>query len=59
MKSYATLQELLQGDAQSRQLFDRLTPDQQTALQEQRQNIRTRQELELFAAASAKQTQNR
>ena len=48
MDRYATLHELLACCRQSRQAFDALPLDVQVELQEQRQNIRTREELEHF-----------
>ena len=45
MKTYPTLQALLDHDPRSRSLFDSLPTDVQVALQEQRQDIRTRDEL--------------
>lgn len=51
MKSYPTLQELLHNDPQSRQLFDTFPPDAQVAVQEQRQNIHTYEDLHQIAAS--------
>lgn len=45
MKSYATLHELVCQDAQSKALYNQLSPDVQVALQEQRQNIHSYEEL--------------
>ncbi len=49
MKSHVTLHELIQEDPQSKALYERLPKDVQVALQEQRQNIHTYEEL--FKAA--------
>ena len=49
MAFYQTLHELLESDRRSKELFERFTPDMQVALQEQRQNIHTHQDLERFA----------
>lgn len=54
--AYATLHDLLQGDPSSRRLYENLAPDVQTALQEQRQNIRTYGELKSAAEGFAKRT---
>lgn len=51
-----TLHDLLRCDPASRALYERLSPDVQTALQEQRQNIRTSDELKSAAEAFAKRT---
>lgn len=53
---YATLHDLLSCDHESRCLYDQLTPDVQTALQEQRQNIRTFDELKKAAEGFARRT---
>ncbi len=45
MKNHATLHELLHNDPQSKALYDRLPRDVQVALQEQRQDIHTYEEL--------------
>lgn len=45
MKPYSTLHELIEQDVQSKALYDRLPKDVQVALQEQRQNIHTFDEL--------------
>lgn len=45
MKSCSTLHELIEQDARSKTLYDSLPKDVQVALQEQRQNIRTYEEL--------------
>ena len=58
MANHLTLQELLASDSQSRQLYDSFTPDQKVALQEQKQNIHTRAELEAFAKSFEKQSQH-
>lgn len=51
MEYYPTLQELLRHSEQSRKMFEALHMDQQVALQEQRQNIHTREELKQVAAS--------
>ena len=45
MKSKMTLHELIEHDQQSKALYERLPKDVQVALQEQRQNIHTYEEL--------------
>ena len=45
MKSQTTLHELIEHDQQSKALYERLPKDVQVALQEQRQNIHTYEEL--------------
>ena len=45
MKSQMTLHELIEQDQQSKALYERLPKDVQVALQEQRQNIHTYEEL--------------
>lgn len=59
MIHYETLHELLEKDSRSRTLFERFTPDMQVALQEQRQNIHTYQDLEHFAQGLQKQRSDR
>lgn len=51
MDYYPTLRELLQNSQQSKQLFDKFSPDAQVALQEQRQNIHTYADLQKIAAS--------
>ncbi len=51
MDIYPTLRDLIENDPASRQLFSRLPPDAQVALQEQRQEIRTYADLERAAAS--------
>ena len=51
MKSYPTLRELIENDPKSRQLFDSFPPDAQVAVQEQRQNIHTYEDLNQLAAS--------
>ena len=51
MDIYPTLRDLIENDPASRQLFDRLPPDAQVALQEQRQDICTYADLERAAAS--------
>lgn len=51
MDSYPTLRELIENDPQSKQLFDRFSPDAQVALQEQRQDIHTYADLARVAAS--------
>lgn len=51
MDIYPTLRDLIENDPASKQLFDRLPPDAQVALQEQRQEIRTYADLERAAAS--------
>ena len=45
MKSQMPLHELIEHDQQSKALYERLPKDVQVALQEQRQNIHTYEEL--------------
>ncbi|MBQ7868172.1 MAG: hypothetical protein IJ354_08505 [Clostridia bacterium] len=56
MQSYETLQQLIANDSRSRQLYDSFTPQQQVAVNEQRQNIHTHTDLERLAAAFQKQS---
>ena len=51
MDIYPTLRDLIENDPASRQLFDRLPPDAQVALQEQRKEICTYADLERAAAS--------
>ena len=51
MDAYPTLRDLLENDPASRALFARFTRDEQVALQEQRQDIRTYADLESAAAS--------
>lgn len=51
MDYYPTLRELLLHSEQSKQLFDKFSPDAQVALQEQRQNIHTYADLQKIAAS--------
>lgn len=55
-KKHASLNELLASDAQSRQLFETLAPQQQVALQEQQQHIHTYADLESAAEGMQKQS---
>lgn len=45
MKNNTTLNQLIRQDDKCRALYDQLSKDVQVALQEQRQDIRTRDEL--------------
>ncbi len=51
MESYPTLRELIENDPQSKELFGRFSPEAQVALQEQRQNIHTYDDLCRLAAS--------
>ena len=52
MNAYSTLRDLVENDPRpAEQLFDRLPPDAQVALQEQRQEICTYADLERAAAS--------
>ena len=51
MDIYPTLRDLVENDPASKQLFDRLPPDAQVALQEQRQDIRTYADLKCAATS--------
>lgn len=53
-----TLQELLTASPESRRLFDGLSPTLREMLMQQRQDVRTHQELEQAAAAFRRQEQN-
>ncbi len=57
MDYYPTLRELLLHSPQSKQLFDRFSPDAQVALQEQRQNIHTYADLQKIAASFEQRSQ--
>lgn len=56
MKSHSTLHDLIRTDAQSKALYEQLSPDVQVALQEQRQNIHTREELQKAAEGFQKRS---
>ena len=58
MADYPTLRELIANDPDSKALFERFSPDAQVALQEQRQNIHNRADLERLAAAFDAREQN-
>lgn len=58
MVSYPTLHDLLANDNESKALFNSLAPQTQVALQEQRQNIHTREDLQRFRQAFEKQQQS-
>jgi len=58
MVSYPTLHDLLANDNESKALFNSLAPQAQVALQEQRQNIHTREDLQRFQQAFEKQQQS-
>lgn len=51
MTNVNSLQALLKSDPKSRQLFDSFPMDAQVALQEQRQNIHTYEDLKAAAAS--------
>lgn len=51
MNAYPTLRELIENDPKSRELFERFSPDAQVAIQEQRQNIHTYEDLEQLKAS--------
>ena len=51
MNAFSTLRDLVENDPASKQLFDRLPPDAQVALQEQRQDIRTYADLKCAATS--------
>lgn len=59
MNSYPTLQELLRNDEKSRALYHQFPPDAQVALQEQRQNIHTYEDLQKLASAFGKRQASR
>ncbi|MCI5847919.1 MAG: hypothetical protein MRZ98_09795 [Clostridiales bacterium] len=52
------MQELLAASPESRRLFDGLSPTLREMLMQQRQDVRTHQELEQAAAAFRRQEQN-
>jgi len=56
MKSCETLNELIACDSRSRDLFQSLAPQQQVALQEQQQCIRTYADLESAVSGLKKQS---
>ncbi|MEG0741042.1 MAG: hypothetical protein RSB91_02055 [Clostridia bacterium] len=58
MDYYPTLRELLLQNPQSKQLFDRFSPDAQVALQEQRQNIHTYADLQKIATSFADRSES-
>ena len=51
MEYFESLNDLIHGSAKSKALFDRFSPDAQVALQEQRQNIHTYDDLKKLAAS--------
>lgn len=51
MNEYPTLRELIENDPKSRELFERFSPDAQVAIQEQRQNIHTYEDLKQLKAS--------
>lgn len=59
MVFYASLQELLEHDSQSRELFNSLPVTAQIALQEQRQETHSYQELQSLASGFRRQNQSR
>ncbi len=59
MVFYSTLQELLEHDPQSKALFESLPVNAQMALQEQRQETHSYQELQSLASGFRKQNQSR
>ncbi len=56
MDNFSSLNELLKQDSHSRLLYDHLPKDVQVALQEQRQNIRTYDDLTKAAAGFEKRS---
>ncbi len=56
MQTYSNLKELVALDQRSRSLFASFPPEKQVALMEQRQNIRTYDELASAAQGAQKQT---
>lgn len=59
MVFFSSLQELLEHDPQSRELFNSLPVNAQIALQEQRQETHSYQELKSLASGFCKQNQSR
>lgn len=58
MEYFESLNALIEGSAKSKALFDRFSPDAQVALQEQRQNIHTYDDLKKIAASFADRADN-
>jgi len=56
MKNCLTLNELIQQDVQSKTLYNQLPKDVQVAMQEQRQNIHTYEELAKAVSAFEKRS---
>lgn len=56
MKKVSALHQLLARDAASKQLYDQLSLDSQVALQEQRQNISSYEELSKAVQAFEKRS---
>ena len=56
MKHCSSLNELIANDTESRRLFESLPPQQQVALQEQQQRIRTFDELHSAVSGMEKQS---
>lgn len=52
---YHTLHELIEKDPKSKTLYNSFSPDAQVALQEQRQNIHTYEDLQKLACSFEKQ----
>ncbi len=53
MKYFESLNALIEGSPRSKALFDRFSPDAQVAIQEQRQNIHTFEDLQKLAVSFA------
>lgn len=56
MQPYSTLHDLIEQDSESKALYERLPKDVQVALQEQRQNIHTFDELSKAAEGFQKRS---
>lgn len=55
MSAYHTLRELIENDPESQRLFESFPTDTQVGLQELRQDIHTREELQCLAEGLQKQ----
>lgn len=55
MSAYRTLRELIENDPESQRLFESFPADTQVGLQELRQDIHTREELQRLAEGLQKQ----
>lgn len=58
MSTYRTLHELIENDPASRAMFESFPADTQVGLQELRQDIHTREDLERFSRGFLKQAKH-